>query len=69
MQDKSNYISELKYCLQHRENNWWCTFWWWTKCTECTAPYLLHKLISWEILHWDMNRLSLEDRKKIVAKY
>lgn len=69
MQDKSKYISELNFCLKLRKYNWWCAFWLWTKCSEYVAPYLLHKLISWEILHWDIKRLSLEDWKWLVDKY
>lgn len=59
--DKQKYIKELEFCLQHRETKWSCTFWWWTKCEQCGAPYLLWKFISREILHWDINRLSLHD--------
>jgi hypothetical protein len=68
MQDKSEYISELKFCLWHREEKWWCAFWWWTKCIQCAAPYILYKLISWKVLHWDMDRLNLEDWKLLVEK-
>lgn len=69
MQDNQKYISELKFCLKLREEQWGCTFWWWNKCEECAVPYLLHKFISWEILHWDIDRLSLQDRKKIITSY
>ena len=69
MQDKSAYISELHFCLNLRENEWWCTFWWWTKCSKCAVPYLLHKFISWDILHWDIKRLSLDDWKLIIQEY
>lgn len=69
MQDKSQYISELKFCLNIREENWWCTFWWWTRCSECAAPYLLYKFISWEVLHWNMDRLSLDNWKWLIEKY
>lgn len=69
MQDKSQYISELKFCLNLREEEWGCTFGWFTKCSHCATPYLLHKFISWKALHWDMQRLSLQDWKQIVEKY
>jgi hypothetical protein len=69
MQDKSEYISELNFCLNLREKKWWCAFWWWTKCSQCAVPYLLYKFISWEILHWDIKKLSLDDWKLLIAKY
>ncbi len=65
MQDNQKYISELKFCLKLREEQWGCSFWWWNKCEECAVPYLLHKFISWKILHWDVDRLSLQDRKSL----
>lgn len=52
MQDNQKYISELKFCLKLREEQWGCSFWWWNKCGECAVPYLLHKFISGEVLHW-----------------
>jgi len=62
--DKQKYIEELSFCLQLRETEWGCTFWWWTKCEQCAVPYLLWKFISWEVLHWDIDRLKLEDWKE-----
>lgn len=58
------YKNELKFCLDLWEKQWWCTFWWSTKCHECAVPYLLLKLLSWETLHWDIKRLTLEDWKE-----
>lgn len=68
MQDNQKYISELKFCLKLREEEWWCTFAWWNKCDQCAVPYLLYKFISWEVLHWDIERLTLENRKQLVEK-
>lgn len=67
--DKQKYISEINFCLQLREKEWGCGFWWWNKCEQCAVPYLLHKLISGEVLHGDMTRLTLDDWKEIVYNY
>jgi len=68
MPDNSKYISELKFCLKLREESWGCTFWWSTKCSQCAVPYILYKFISWNILHWDIDRLTLEDWKLLIEK-
>lgn len=57
-------VKELGFCLKIWDKKWWCTFWWWTKCHQCATPYLLLKLINWEVLHWDIQRLSLEEWKQ-----
>ena len=59
-------LHELKYCLEHREKKWSCTFWWGTICEQCAAPYLAWKLITGEVIHWDIKRLTLENRKEKV---
>ena len=61
---KEKYIKELKFCISLWEEKWYCEFWWHTKCVQCACPYLLLKFITWEVLHWKMNRLSIEDWKK-----
>ncbi len=58
---KKIYIKELKFCLSLWKEKWYCAFWWHTKCEQCACPYLLLKLINWEILHGKKNRLSLEE--------
>lgn len=63
---KDKYVKELNFCLQLRETEWGCTFWWWNKCEKCAVPYLLLKFINWEILHWDIHRLTLDDRKEKI---
>ena len=62
--DKKNYIEELKFCLKLWETKGGCTFGGQTKCENCAVPYLLLKFISGEVLHGDIQRLSLEDWKK-----
>ncbi len=68
MQDSQKYISELKFCLKLREEEWGCSFGWWNKCDQCAVPYILYKFISWEILHWDIKRLDLEDWKILIER-
>jgi hypothetical protein len=58
------FIEELEFCLKLWEEKGGCKFGGGTKCTQCAAPYLLFKLISGELLHGDMQRLTLEDWKK-----
>lgn len=67
-QEKITYLHELNFCLQLREKEWGCTFWWKTKCEQCAVPYLLRKLISWEVLHGEMKRLTLQDWKEKIEK-
>ncbi|MBW2971992.1 hypothetical protein KY359_03050 [Candidatus Woesearchaeota archaeon] len=56
-------LEELEFCLEHWEKNGQCTFGGTTKCIECGSPYLLLKMITGEVLHGDMKRLTLEEWK------
>jgi len=62
--NKNKYIEELEFCLKLWETKNGCTFGGQTKCQNCAVPYLLLKFISGEILHGNMQRLSLDDWKK-----
>ena len=64
---KEKYMEELDFCVDLWEKEWGCMFWWGTKCDQCATPYLLLKLLTWEVLHWDMKRLSKEDWKQKIA--
>ena len=67
---KETIIHELNFCLKLWEEKWGCDFWWWTKCEQCATPYLLFKLLTWEVLHWNIKRLSLEQwKEKIKSKF
>lgn len=57
-------LHELNFCLQLREKERGCTFWWRTKCEQCAVPYLLWKVLTGEIIHGDIKRLTLEERKE-----
>lgn len=59
-------IEELNFCLDLWEKQGYCEFGGHTKCESCATPYLLLKLISGEVLHGDMKRLTLDDWKKKV---
>lgn len=61
---KNTLKNELQFCLELWEKEWGCTFGWGTNCKECASPYLLLKLLTWEVLHGDMERLSLEKWKE-----
>jgi hypothetical protein len=61
---KNDIKKELNFCLELWEKKWGCNFWWWTKCNECATPYILLKILNWEILDWDIKRLNLNDWKK-----
>ena len=58
-----DYIEELEFCLKLWESKGSCKFGGVTKCKDCAAPYILLKFISGEVLHGDMERLTLEDWK------
>lgn len=62
---KEDYIKELEFCLKLWETEGGCTFGGGTRCEQCAVPYLLLKFITGEILHGEMERLSLDDWKKI----
>lgn len=55
---------ELAFCLKLWEEKGGCTFGGKTECEKCAVPYLLLKMINGEILHGDIERLSLRDWKK-----
>ncbi len=59
--EKSQYIKELKFCLDLWKKQGGCQFGGKTKCEECAVPYILLKFISGDVLHGDMKRLTLED--------
>ncbi len=61
--NKSKCIEELRFCLDLWESNGGCSFGGKTKCEDCAVPYLLLKFINGEVLHGDMQRLSLADWK------
>lgn len=61
---KKDFIKELEFCLRLWQKDQGCSFWWWTKCEQCAVPYLLWKLLTWEVLHWDIKRLTLQDWKE-----
>ena len=61
---KNNLKEELNFCLKLWKEKGGCTFGGKTKCEECGVPYFLLKMITGEVLHGDMKRLSLEDWKK-----
>ena len=61
---KEKLIEELEFCLKLWGEKGFCKFGGYTKCEQCAVPYLLNKLITGEILHGDMTRLTLEDWKK-----
>jgi len=66
---KEKYMEELDFCMNLWEEKWACEFWWETKCDQCGVPYLLLKLLTWEVLHWkDIHRLSKEDWKKKITE-
>jgi hypothetical protein len=65
--NKKEYIEELKFCLKLWEEKGGCEFGGKTKCEECATPYLLLKFISGELLHGDMERLTLEDWKEKLS--
>ena len=66
---KETYMHELDFCLDLWEEKWGCEFWWETKCDQCATPYLLLKLLTWEVLHEkEITRLSKEDWKKKVVE-
>jgi len=60
---KEKYIEELEFCLKLWETKDGCTFGGKTKCQNCAVPYLLLKFISGEVLHGNIQRLSLNDWK------
>ena len=61
---KEELVKELEFCLKLWQEQGFCKFGGYTKCEQCACPYLLLKLISGEVLHGDMQRLTLEDWKK-----
>ncbi|MDD3263195.1 MAG: hypothetical protein PHR61_05155 [Candidatus Absconditabacteria bacterium] len=62
MQD--TYLHELNFCLQLREKEGGCTFGGGTKCEQCAVTYLLWKLLTGEIIHGEIKRLTLKDWKE-----
>ncbi len=64
---KEKYLEELGFCMKLWEEKGGCEFGGGTKCEKCAVPYLLLKLISGEILHGDMKRLTLEDWKEKIS--
>lgn len=58
---KEKYNKELEFCLNLWETKGGCTFGGRTRCEGCGAPYLLWKLLTGEVVHGDIERLSLKD--------
>ncbi|MEF2176186.1 MAG: hypothetical protein V3575_06990 [Candidatus Absconditabacteria bacterium] len=56
-------IGEFEYCIKLWEEKGSCTFGGNTNCSQCGVPYLLYKLLTGNILHGDIKRLSLVDWK------
>ncbi len=65
---KEKLVEELKFCIDLWEKQGYCEFGGKTNCKECATPYLLLKLINGEVLHGDIERLTLEDWKEKVNK-
>jgi uncharacterized protein YuzB (UPF0349 family) len=63
---KEKLLEELEFCIKLWEKQGHCEFGGHTNCKECATPYLLLKLINGEVLHGDMERLTLDDWKKKV---
>ena len=63
---KERLVEDLKFCLGLWEKQGHCRFGGRTNCEQCGVPYLLYKLITGEVLHGDMERLTLEDWKKRI---
>ena len=57
-------IEELRFCIDLWEKQGYCEFGYHTNCEQCGAPYVLLKLITGEVIHGDVRRLTLEDWKK-----
>ncbi len=63
--NKEELLKELEFCLKLWKESGGCEFGKITKCKECSAPYLLLKLINGEIIHGkDVKRLTLNDWEK-----
>jgi len=65
---KDKLIHELEFCVDLWEKQGYCEFGEHTNCKECATPYLLLKLITGEVLHGKMERLSLQDWKEKIKK-
>jgi hypothetical protein len=66
--EKVKYLKELEFCIKLWKEEGGCTFGGGTKCMNCAAPYLLLKLISNEVLHGDMERLTVKDWEEILNR-
>jgi hypothetical protein len=65
---KEKLSDELKFCLELWQKQGHCTFGGRTDCEQCAVPYLLYKLITGNVLHGDMDRLTLDDWEKLAEK-
>lgn len=59
---------ELNFCLKLWKEQGYCEFGGHTECEQCAAPYLLWKLLTGEVLHGKMKRLTREDWKKRLER-
>ncbi len=58
---------ELSFCLKLWKEKGGCTFGGETRCEQCAAPYLLLKMLTGEVLHGDIKRLTLEEWGKKIS--
>lgn len=65
---KQKLKEELQFCLELWEKQGYCEFGGYTQCEQCAVPYLLYKLITGKVLHGKMQRLTLSDWKKRLAR-
>jgi ASC-1-like (ASCH) protein len=61
--------NELRFCLKLWKEKGGCTFGGGTRCEQCAVPYLLLKMLTGEVLHGDMKRLTLEDWEKKIEQF
>jgi hypothetical protein len=58
---KKELLKEMAFCLELWEKQSGCTFGGCTQCAACAVPYLLLKLLTGEMLHGNMQRLTLRE--------
>jgi len=64
----NKFQEELEFCLSLWEKKGGCEFGGKTSCEKCAVPYILLKLMTGEILHGDMERLTLDDWKQKLVE-
>jgi hypothetical protein len=60
---KPELMREFEFCLDLWEKQGHCTFGGHTDCENCAAIYLIYKLLTGEVIHGDVKRLTLEEWK------